>query len=178
MKYVHSGFTLIELLIVVAIIAILAAIAVPNFLEAQTRSKVSRAASEMRTLAAALESYWVEHSKYPMDTRYIAPDSSGNDFTFWMHPIWSLSTPVAYITSFPKDPFWKGGPDLYYQFGSVPCGWIVASCGPDGDSLERGDIKERFHYPQPTFDLMFLAAVTYDPSNGTVSEGDVVRVRM
>ncbi len=172
------AFTLIELLIVVAIIAILAAIAVPNFLEAQTRSKASRAKSDMRSLATALEAYWVEHSKYPVDTRYIPPDNSGNDFTFWMNENWSLSTPVSYITSYPEDPFWRIGRDRFYQFGSVPCGWIIASCGPDGDSASRGDIKERFHYPEPTFDFEHLIPLTYDPSNGSVSDGDIIRVRM
>ena len=60
-----AGFTLIELLIVVAIIAILAAIAVPNFLEAQTRSKVSRSMADQRSLALALEEYMLEW-KRPM----------------------------------------------------------------------------------------------------------------
>jgi type II secretion system protein G len=63
----NKGFTLIELLIVVAIIAILAAIAVPNFLEAQVRSKVSRAKSDIRTMATALESYAVDNNGYPPD---------------------------------------------------------------------------------------------------------------
>ena len=51
------AFTLIELLVVVAVIAILAAIALPNFLEAQTRAKVSRVAADLRTIATALETY-------------------------------------------------------------------------------------------------------------------------
>jgi prepilin-type N-terminal cleavage/methylation domain-containing protein len=61
----RKGFTLIELLIVVAIIAILAAIAVPNFLEAQVRSKVSRVQSDQRSMATALASYYVDNNGYP-----------------------------------------------------------------------------------------------------------------
>ena len=59
------GFTLIELLIVVAIIAILAAIAAPNLLEAQTRSKVSRVHADMRSISTGLEAYRVDNSHYP-----------------------------------------------------------------------------------------------------------------
>src|SRR5690606_2741475 len=74
----RKAFTLIELLIVVAIIAILAAIAVPNFLEAQTRSKVSRARTDMRTVATAMEAYAVDHNKYPPEMRpYVSSTPSG-----------------------------------------------------------------------------------------------------
>lgn len=68
-----KGFTLIELLIVVAIIAILAAIAVPNFLEAQVRSKVSRVKSDQRSLATGIEAYFIDNNAYPP-----AATSSGN----------------------------------------------------------------------------------------------------
>src|SRR5690606_400852 len=60
-----KGFTLIELLIVVAIIAILAAIAVPNFLEAQTRAKISRVVSDLRTINTGFETYRIDHGNIP-----------------------------------------------------------------------------------------------------------------
>lgn len=64
----RRAFTLIELLIVVAIISILAAIAVPNFLEAQTRAKISRCKADMRTMATAIEAYAVDFVKYPFSS--------------------------------------------------------------------------------------------------------------
>jgi type II secretion system protein G len=87
-----KGFTLIELLIVVAIIAILAAIAVPNFLEAQTRSKVARVQNDMRNLATALESYRIDNN------RYISHVDTIREF-------YPLTSPIAYITSVPVCPF-------------------------------------------------------------------------
>lgn len=122
MKY--KGFTLIELLIVVAIIAILAAIAVPNFLEAQMRAKVSRCVSDMRSIATGLESYKIDIGKYPSDAgdgqngiyrAYRQRDSHSTpkaNFTLGFE----ITTPIAYFSSTKGliDPF-KTGKLSYYE---------------------------------------------------------------
>ena len=90
-----KGFTLIELLIVVAIIAILAAIAVPNFLEAQTRSKVSRVKADMRTLATALEAYSIDGNNYPPDAQYGWYPPNIDKYRSYLPRLAHLTTPIS-----------------------------------------------------------------------------------
>ena len=65
MKRSEKGFTLIELLIVVAIIGIIAAIAIPNLLNAIDRGKQKRTMADMRSIGTAVESYAVDNNVYP-----------------------------------------------------------------------------------------------------------------
>lgn len=214
------AFTLIELLIVVAIIAILAAIAVPNFLEAQVRSKVSRVRSDMRSLATGLESYYIDNNQYPAMTltKADSPDSqftqvNATNFarTFRIrngNALGTLTTPVAYLTSYFPDAFadTKGSTFRYYTDVN---GWILSSWGPDTDErtagnllMHKGDIIVNYEnntiesiydsrIAQPSTALLtgqstiaqngisgaVNGAYTYDPTNGTVSNGDVYRVK-
>ena len=61
----QSGFTLIELLIVVAIIGIIAAIAIPNLLNAIDRGKQKRSMADIRSIGTACEEYAIDNSFYP-----------------------------------------------------------------------------------------------------------------
>jgi len=215
--FTKKGFTLIELLIVVAIIAILAAIAVPNFLEAQTRSKVSRCQADMRSMSTAIESYAVQYNAYPMLVAPNSPFASTHTGSIIGPSVYNtgldgvssrfiwVTTPIAFITTVQKDPFqaidiapgppldnskeydtydyvdartvWHGG--LFEQvYGgsqtrgssiSSGAGWRMSGCGPDhiqaygGGPLSYGLISNRL-------------GCDYDPTNGTISGGDVVRI--
>jgi prepilin-type N-terminal cleavage/methylation domain-containing protein len=199
------GFTLIELLIVVAIIAILAAIAVPNFLEAQVRSKVARTQSDIRSMAVAVESYHVDFNQYPLpvavmssDFSIVYPMPSPNHNLYAQNFLpQTVTTPIAYITTIFSDVFadasLEPSPEqqyIYYQnweytrrladaagasftqpqttranaFGS----WIMSANGPD---LDRKDLSPTAVGPTN------LINGVYNATNGTVSNGDVIRTQ-
>ncbi len=202
-----KGFTLIELLIVVAIIAILALIAVPNFLEAQVRSKVSRAKSEMRSLATALEAYYVDNNAYVTGYGHPVPP--------YGYGLFLLSSPIAYMSQgMLKDPFYRRAGsgssgawlDLYIYRGHVSnfyedgdntnpigrygkvVGWTMWSRGPDkqsgiglvypgpGNIATYEYIDGIIKSPSPTGDPNKMVDSVYDPSNGTISGGNIYRV--
>jgi len=71
----RKGFTLIELMIVIAIIIILAAIAIPNYLRMTERAKVSAIESDMKAIGTALEAYNTDWTHYPYD-------SNGTDWDY------------------------------------------------------------------------------------------------
>lgn len=62
-KRANRGFTLVEIMIVVAIIALLAAIAVPGFLRARKRAQATRIINDLRLISAAVDQYALENSK-------------------------------------------------------------------------------------------------------------------
>jgi len=204
------AFTLIELLIVVAIIAILAAIAVPNFLEAQTRSKVSRAMADLRSLATALESYRVDNNAYPIDG-----GNTPDGYAFWyivdgprhVGGTAGITSPIAYISNYSfTDPFrrtqeantsrlsdadgtfytdddyrryryrlpsytygFPGSESVLADLTTAYGQWVMNSSGPDHS-----------YGPSYTPSAPFLGNtlnVVYDPTNGTVSLGDILRTQ-
>jgi len=158
-------------------------VAAANFEEADTRAKVSRAQSDMRSLATAIEAYFVDNNAYPAFTlnpkESIFPLQSGGKPvpTFRASPdpkkSLTLTTPIAYIARYPPDPFGQGKEQTYGYFSIEPPGWILFSPGPDGAYDGVWEVYDPL-VPQPSAPLL---AKAYDPTNGTVSGGDVFRCK-
>ncbi|PKO18913.1 hypothetical protein CVU37_05960 [candidate division BRC1 bacterium HGW-BRC1-1] len=199
---VKRAFTLIELLIVVAIIAILAAIAVPNFLEAQVRSKVARVKADLRTYATAIESYAVDYNKPPREANvgvYGNIDQVYNQSTGSMENVAGilstvLSTPISYLTNArDKDVFQDKNliaalDEQFYTYQDM----LMRSTGPSSNNIYGSAFyvaafpfygnwrmmsvgpDRRFGHPGtvPT------AQLAYDSTNGTISMGNITRCQV
>ncbi len=186
-----QGFTLIELLIVIAIILILIAIALPNFLEAQIRAKVTKAQGEMRTLVTAIESYFTDYDQYPSDGDDLDPtvvpfDLSNFDSYTRMKV---LTTPIPYVTEIPFDPFHGESVDLSQSPAAVlfltgpPFTYAYNTFGSFGaqspgtpDNFGRpDDFGVTSLGPNLEFNSASGVPIQYSPTNGTKSIGDIIR---
>ena len=95
----QKGFTLIELLIVVAIIGIIAAIAIPNLLNAINRGRQKRTMADIRNIGTAIESYSVDYNQYPR----VGTGGARNLLLPYLEP--------TYIRRIPSVDGWNG--DIY-----------------------------------------------------------------
>lgn len=167
-----------ELATVVTIIGMLAAIALPNFLNAQIRAKVARSLSEQELIVWALESYFVDEDMYPLNATVGA--SQANDLS-------RLTTPIPYMSQLPRDQFlspsryekneWmeneRNGNPFYFYVNYLQINNERMALAPYS---ETGSANYTVYGMGPGFttDINPLEPnqfVGYEPSNGTTSAG-------
>ncbi len=132
MKRNNKGFTLIELLIVVAIIGIIVAIAIPNLLNAIQRAKQRRTMGDIRSTATAIEAYAVDFNRYPPAAAATVPSgviwpgtaTLGDKVASYVSPTYIRVTPLA------------DGWNSWFRYDVDGNGqaYLIGSAGKDGKS--------------------------------------------
>jgi type II secretory pathway pseudopilin PulG len=182
------ALTLREILIVAGIIAIAAAIAVPWFLRAQVRGKLSQERGTLRSINQALLAYAVEINADPPDLSYLTRR------TVYSPPVRSLDGTLVsevgpWIKEIPKSAFGRRDTPQYYNLGNDWL-YVLWTPGPDGvyDILGSDKLKDAvsYHYrlaliesghPAPSKESDWFCNLTYDATNGLSSRGDMVQWR-
>ncbi|MFC1601716.1 prepilin-type N-terminal cleavage/methylation domain-containing protein [Candidatus Sumerlaeota bacterium] len=189
------GLTIVELLIVLLIIAILAIAALPNLMAFQVRAKVSKAQTDLRSIAAGLEAYYVENEDYPPNcssplvgivpynlTTPVAFLSTGSFVDPFADPLPAASSPIArfytynrIVTDAERQSLSRAGrppPAEAVDYPPYNPGafakygqWRLVSRGPD-----------RAYHDELGFPaVLYGSDIRYDPTNGCFSFGNVLR---
>jgi general secretion pathway protein G len=124
----HSGFTLIELIVVVAIIAILAAILIPNFLHARAEAASASCEGNLKQIATALQEYAVDNGgQYPSSSVVVDVNLFGGPGN-------------PYLSAVPNDP--AGGSYFYVAPANGVCGSGDSFKLRDGDSHDTSTLTQ------------------------------------
>lgn len=146
---------------------------VPGYIDSPIRSRAGRVRADMRSLQIGVETYFIDHEAYPA---WVMAEKSAPGFMAKAGPhesIHTLTTPIAFISSYCTDPFAPGGGTYAYWAGDCRQGWILYSPGPD----EQYDIVPWEDYtPGSETPSAALIGKTYDPTNGEVSGGDIWKI--
>lgn len=123
-----KGFTLVELVIVISVIAILVGIALPRLRGMIDEGNTAKGASELRALQAAVESYYIHHSKaYPSDGS-----------ATWQSSLTASTTKPKLIGTALTDPFSTSSVQYQYDKSANGLYYIIWSVGPDNTADVTG----------------------------------------
>ena len=144
----------------VIVIGILCAIALPKYNQTKLRAMVSRSNDELKNLATAVESYYVDYCEYPVSMD-------------------KMTTPINFLPAKINDPFSRDKKEPYLFFAgpattSFKSYYIVAGRGPDGKLGLNGDTSIYQNY-SPEKGYAAAGIIEYDPTNGIISAGDILR---